>query len=444
MIGLALPHLAGLALALALLLCSLPANLASAYSEAELREAERLAGHVRPATNYLASDALEGRWPGTPGSALAQRYIIDQLTPFADGVFSGAATGDDAFLHPFTSGVNILGVIAGRQLPNEYVFVGAHYDHLGGSCTPTACNVFNGATDNAAGVAIVLAMARAIDSLPVPPRRSVVFALWDDEEPSLRGSLAYVDSVGPLLPLVKAYVNFDIQGSNLLPSLREMSFAIGAETGGFRLEESVASAIATQSLDTRQLSMVFGQDRSDHANFYHNGVPSVFFSDATGGCYHTRGDQIDVVDFEKLAEQSRIGFRLVADLAESPTTPGFSTLSSVVYEDAVVIGDILSATQAHLDLFSTQHQQTLGNLHDQFATRVANGPGAFTVADQFQTASAAEFLVDRFDQLECDGFLVPEPRAGVKCAASLVVIAWLRRSVRTRIVAGRSSIALNT
>ena len=131
--------------------------------------------------------------------------------------------GDAAFLQPFDRGTNILAIIPGRELPDEYVIVGAHYDHTGSSCrtadpTNTICN---GATDNATGVAAVLAVGERLALVPGGPRRSVVLALWDAEEDGLRGSRAYVDA--PLVPLEQtvAYVNLDIQGANLLPSLRE-------------------------------------------------------------------------------------------------------------------------------------------------------------------------------------------------------------------------------
>src|SRR5438309_596742 len=174
--------------------------------------------------------------------------------------------------------------------------IGAHYDHLGtrsaadGSChargTPGG-HVCNGATDNAAGVAATLAIGEALRSLPTPPRRSVILALWDAEEDGLLGSLYYVNN--PVVPLANtvAYVNFDIQGANLLPSLRRTSFAVGPETGGAVLEDVLRAAVAAEGLGTRPLSYIFGQLRSDYANFVARQVPTVFFSDATGGCYHT-------------------------------------------------------------------------------------------------------------------------------------------------------------
>ena len=230
----------------------------------------------------ISSDAMNGRDNGTAGSAFAQSYLIAQLKQVAVGLNS-SQTGDDAFKQPFDLGTNIVAKIPGGDLANEYVIIGAHYDHLGNTCrTPDAADtICNGATDNGAGDAAVLEIARKIKAAGTP-RRTVVLALWDREEDGLVGSNYYAQH--PIVPIAKtiAYINFDIQGANLLPSLRNTSFAVGAETGGARLTDAVKSAIGNGPLQTRLVSSIFGQGRSDYVNFTNVGVPNVFFSDSTG------------------------------------------------------------------------------------------------------------------------------------------------------------------
>ena len=99
-------------------------------------------------------------------------------------------TGDAAYRQAFTDGTNVLGLIPGKDLPNEYVIVGGHYDHLGTSCrnASPADTICNGATDNAAGAAAALEVGRALASIPGGPHRSVIVALWDREEDGLLGS----------------------------------------------------------------------------------------------------------------------------------------------------------------------------------------------------------------------------------------------------------------
>ena len=197
----------------------------------------------------------------------------------------------------------------------------------------------NGATDNASGVAVVLAVGRAIRKLPTPPRRSVVLALWDAEEDGLLGSRYYVEH--PLVPLAatRTYVNLDIQGSDLLPSLGRSTFAVSPETGGSALQAFVADADAAEDgLDVRPLSYAFGQGRSDYANFVAHAVPTVFLGDATNGCYHTvsRRHRRSSTG-RKLAVQGRVAYRLAAALAETSARAGLPPLGSALasYGDAV-------------------------------------------------------------------------------------------------------------
>src|SRR4029453_12694788 len=133
---------------------------------------------------------LTGRDDGTEGSRLAQDVLVDQLTEFAEPV-----PGGDGYRHAFGGGgTNVLGLIPGGELADEYVVIGAHYDHLGsgetGRPSGPGDDICNGATDNATGVAEVLEIGRSIAADDEPPRRSVVIALWDREEDCGGGSVA--------------------------------------------------------------------------------------------------------------------------------------------------------------------------------------------------------------------------------------------------------------
>ena len=357
----------------------------------------------------LADDSFAGRQNNTAGSTAAQEFLIDQLALIAAGA-NTAAVGRDAYKQAFSLGTNVVGVIPGSD-PSEYVVVGAHYDHLGTSCTSIEVGdtICNGATDNAAGVAAVLAIGRALAHQPTPPTRSIVLAFWDREEDGLLGSAFYTNN--PLVPLADtiAYVNFDIQGANLLPSLRNFSVAVAGETGGATLRSLVDAAIATETLGTRQLSYIFGQGRSDYVNFVNAGVPSVFFSDSTGGCYHTSGDDVDVVDFGKLETQSDIGLALTRALAETASPPPFAGPQPglATYDDAVVIDDAVDMATADLGLFSPADQATILGIQSDLDAIVAAGPGSF------DSAAVTTLLVDTVDlvslltNVDCDGFLAP-------------------------------------
>ncbi|OWY62822.1 hypothetical protein B7486_56380, partial [cyanobacterium TDX16] len=177
----------------------------------------------------LAADELEGRDDGTPGSAAAQDLIIEQLETFAEPV--PGADAADPYRQAFAGGTNVLGVIpgTGEGAPaDEVVVIGAHYDGLGTDCYAfdETDDICNGATDNAAGVAAALEVGQRIAD-EGGLGRTVVLGFWDIEEDSLGGSTHYVsDPAYPLADTI-AYVNFDILGANLLPSLRDATILVG-------------------------------------------------------------------------------------------------------------------------------------------------------------------------------------------------------------------------
>lgn len=353
----------------------------------------------------ISSDAMNGRDNGTAGSAFAQSYLIAKLKQVAVGLDS-SRTGDDAFKQPFDLGTNIVAKIPGGDLANEYVIIGAHYDHLGNTCrTPDpADTICNGATDNGAGDAAVLEIARRIKAAGTP-RRTVVLALWDREEDGLLGSNYYVNH--PIVPIAKtvAYINFDIQGANLLPSLRNTSFAVGAETGGARLTDAVKDAIGDGPLQTRLVSGIFGQGRSDYVNFTNVGVPNVFFSDSTGPCYHTSKDELKIVDFTKLQRQVGIAYRLSKDLIAG-AAPTFSATNPVAtFDDAASLAAVTNTAVPDLGRFTADQQTQLLAFRDTLNGIVAAGPGAFDNNDVAAVIAGAANAVQILTSGPCDGFL---------------------------------------
>lgn len=358
----------------------------------------------------LAGDDTAGRNNNTNGSTLARQFLIEQLKPISTGLNTGA-TGDAAYTQTLPGGTNVVSVIRGSQLPNKYVVVGAHYDHLGSSCTykSSGDTICNGATDNAAGVAAVLAIGRSIAAQQTKPRRSVILALWDEEEDGLVGSRYYADN--PLVPLADTvgYVNFDIQGANLVPHLRNTSFAVASESGGAAFQQIVRSAIDAGPLDTHLLSSIFGQNRSDYVSFLGKQIPSVFFTDATGPCYHTNDDEIGIVDFGKLDHQIGIALRVTRDLANTNSPPAFVPNQPLAtFADAVVLQGAAELIWEDRDRFSAQDQQTLSDIRADLTQIVQDGEAAFDSNDVSTVLShAATVVISILPKGECDGFLEP-------------------------------------
>ncbi len=366
------------------------------------------AGH-RAVVETLASDNLAGRDNGTPGSAAAQEFLIAAVSEFAQPLVPGA-TGPTAFRQSFGIGTNVLAVIPGGDLADQYVIVGAHYDHLGSDCigTGSADNICNGASDNASGVAVALAIGKAIAGGDEPRRRSVIIAFWDAEEDGLLGSAAYIASPAVPLDQTVAYVNFDIQGTNISPSLANMTVLVGAETGGINLVNAAATAAEASTLDTVRLSLLFGQGRSDHANFVSAGVPSVFFTDATTPCYHTVGDDASIVDYPKLQQQVANAQALVRDLVSTDTLPAYEpNAPAATYADAESIHGLLVQAQPDFSRFSDADRVVSDQFVADLGAIVDSGPDAFDDRSVGPLLGGTAAIASLWAGGECDGFLDP-------------------------------------
>ncbi len=357
-----------------------------------------LAGCAAIDVRRLAGDDTAGRNNNTAGSTTARQYILDQLQPITDPV-------GGSYTHAINLGTNVLGVIPGTDLPGKYVIVGAHYDHVGSSCTSKEAGdtICNGATDNAAGVAAALAIAR--DIARNPTRRSVIIAIWDREEDGLLGSLAYTQN--PPVPLADTvgYVNFDIQGANLLPALRNTTFAVGAESGGSRFQDIVQAAAGPQSLDTHLFSAIFGQGRSDYANFLNVDVPSVFYTDSTGPCYHTNQDEPGVVDYGKLDQQIATALATTRELGNTGNPPAWTENDPVVYQDVVTFAGVVDLAVTNIDRFSAQDQQTITNIQTRVDAIRDDGPDEFESNDVSTLIGDAVTAVNLLTRGTCESFV---------------------------------------
>ena len=181
---------------------------------------------IRRDIEFLASDRLEGRLAGTPGNDsaaayLARRYRSLGLTELAPGYLQpfDALSAQDAHMgrtEPRPT-QNVVALLRGRDpaLRDEYVVIGAHFDHLGRSTMfaldPEAGDAIrNGADDNASGTAAVLDLARLLAANP--PRRSVIFVNFSAEELGVLGSSWFVNHPPVPLERIVAMLNFDMVG----------------------------------------------------------------------------------------------------------------------------------------------------------------------------------------------------------------------------------------
>ena len=136
-------------------------------------------------------------------------------------------------------------------------------------------------------------------------------------------------------------------------------------------------------------------------------MPSVFFTDATGPCYHTNDDEIGIVDFDKLDQQIAISLRVTRELAATDDPPEFTPGTPLVtYGDAVVLQRAAELVWRDRDRFSAQDQATLSRIRDDVTRIVLDGRAAFG-SDDVNTvlSSAATVVINLLPKGPCDGFL---------------------------------------
>jgi len=170
---------------------------------------------------------------------------------------------------------NVLAKLEGSdpQLEDEYVVYTAHWDHLGIGDPVTGDKIYNGALDNASGVASVLEIARAFTQVKPAPKRSILFLMVTAEEQGLLGSQFY--AVTPIYPLEKTLANINLDGVNQWGRTKDITvIGIGASD----LDDYLRDAAAEQSRTLRpdpEAEKGFYY-RSDHFNFAKQGVPALY------------------------------------------------------------------------------------------------------------------------------------------------------------------------
>ncbi len=211
---------------------------------------------------------------------------------------------------------NVWGMIEGTdpKLKNEYILVGAHYDHLGwGGPTSTYRGktpmIHNGADDNASGVAGVIELARYYS--PNPQKRSIVFTSFTGEELGLLGSNYMADNPPVDLSKVSLMVNMDMIGR-----LKEQNLMAIGVASGKELEEIITRLDAEDSLNIIKSNSPIGS--SDQTSFYLKNVPSIMFFTGIHPDYHKPSDDWDKINYKSMEDVLIFIEKLINIVAEMP------------------------------------------------------------------------------------------------------------------------------
>jgi hypothetical protein len=277
---------------------------------------------IRSLVEFLCSRECLGRAPGTPGSAVARERIVAELA--ATGV---EPAGERGWLHEVPRcGWNIVGRVAGSGThADRAIVVGAHYDHLGAAHGGQA---FWGADDNAAAVAVLVEVARALGRGPMAGRQ-VYLCAFDGEEPphflsGTMGSMRWCKA--PPLPLerIDGFVCMDlvghaVGGAGFPEQVRRSLFVLGAERS--QGTAALVDRVAAKGVVPRRLGMDVVPPMSDYFAFEQAGVPSIFLTCGRWAHYHQTSDTPEKLDYPKIAATAVWLTDLVRALAARPDAP---------------------------------------------------------------------------------------------------------------------------
>jgi Zn-dependent M28 family amino/carboxypeptidase len=251
---------------------------------------------MRELIEQLCSDRCAGRRPGTPGSVLARRLILDALR--------GAGLDPHEQRVDGCNGANILARIPGNA--PGYVLLGAHFDHLG----TRGRDIYRGADDNAAAVAIVVEVARSLGA--ERSGRGVIIAAFDGEEPPYfmsdgMGSQHFLHTTRDRIDFM---VCMDLVGhrfglAGVPDEVGESIFALGSErsTGTFELVSSLKRREPGVIIRPADAEIV--PPLSDYLSYWEAGIPFLFLSAGRSRVYHTPDDTPDLLDYGKLSATAR-------------------------------------------------------------------------------------------------------------------------------------------
>lgn len=284
---------------------------------------------LRTDVEALAGDELAGRPTPSPELDRAAIYIAQRFAAI------GLQPPDAApkFMQSFVCGrgpepaANVIGVLAGRDedLRGQAVLVSAHYDHIG-TTSGTDDTIYNGANDNASGVASMLAIAGVLASQPRPPKRSVVFAAFCGEELGLQGSKRYAEHPAWPLESTVAHINLEMLGrATEAPSkvwvtgmeLSDLGEMLGAATQRTGVEFVPSSTIGWQE------ASAFA--RSDNYSLARAGVVAHTLSAGRiDEFYHSVDDEPSTLDYEAMAPLVVAVAEGVQALANTASTPSYN------------------------------------------------------------------------------------------------------------------------
>jgi hypothetical protein len=225
-------------------------------------------------------------------------------------------------------GRNVIAILPGAhpEFHQEYMTLGAHYDHVGVGTPVDGDSIYNGADDNASGTAAILEVAELLAhrSGEDRPGRSVLFIWHAAEESGLLGSEHFTDNPTVSRDRMVAHINLDMVGRNhpdsiFLVGTRRLSTEYGA-----LVEEANANLSRPFVLDYTYDEPGHPEQlycRSDHWNFARWGIPVAKIGSGLHDDYHKPSDTVEKIEFEKVARVAAFAAEITLRVANAPAPP---------------------------------------------------------------------------------------------------------------------------
>lgn len=222
---------------------------------------------------------------------------------------------------------NVLGILPGSDLKDQYLVITAHYDHEG---VREGGVIYYGADDDGSGTVSIIELAEAFAKAKKEgkgPRRSIIFMAVSAEEKGLQGSAYYGEN--PIYPLDKTTANLNIDMIGRIDPTRKAGDSTNYVyiVGDDKLSSDLRPiSIAANKKVKMELDYKFNDPadpmriyyRSDHYNFAKHGVPIIFFFNGTHADYHRPSDTPDKINYPLLAKRAQLVFYTAWEMANRP------------------------------------------------------------------------------------------------------------------------------
>ena len=291
-----------------------------------LQPYERLADTVlqHQVIAFLADDACKGRASGTEGCATAAGYIVRQFRDAGLNPLDWVYTQSFRYRDSITLR-NVVGVLNATRPTDEYIVIMAHYDHLG----ELGGTIYNGADDNASGVAALISLARMFKALQndgIGPQKNLVFVALDGKELDSAGSRYLADNLNIPRKKVTCVLNIDIFGSDLVPVWRNRYYliALGEESLPYRYQ-GFLQGICTRPGSKMDLDLSFYGSRDftrmmyrsgDHAVFAERGYPALFLTSGFHEHTYKATDDPQIINYAVLQRRTVVLFHFINALCQ--------------------------------------------------------------------------------------------------------------------------------